>query len=201
MMMIIVLLCMLLIDQHVEYTKWFGLGISAPSKRHKTVFGEFPLITISLFKSSPFPVTPAKFCTCLAGSPKEAAYKLASSIFKERALTDENSLTVSSFFLPPTTITSSNFSKSSINPIFKTTSLPGDRFRSGVPVVGIDVVLGCSVLGVDRIRQVLNVVAVDVHVAGHGDAAVFLEDLALQRGHVGGGLVGCRLRCQSGRDT
>ena len=113
----------------VEYTKWFGLGISAPSKRHKTVFGEFPLITISLFKSSPFPVTPAKFCTCLAGSPKEAAYKLASSIFKERALTDENSLTVSSFFLPPTTITSSNFSKSSINPIFKTTSLPDVTFK------------------------------------------------------------------------
>ena len=62
----------------VEYTKWLGLGTSTPSNRHKSVLGEFPLITISLFKSSPFPVTPAKFCTCLAGSPNDAAYLLAS---------------------------------------------------------------------------------------------------------------------------
>ena len=114
----------ILTEPPVNRVKWFGFGTSTPSNLHNKVLGELPLITISLFKSSPPPVTPAKFWTCLAGSPKDAAYRLACSGFKVRALTVTNSLTVISLRFSATITTSSSCAKFSTKLISKTTSFP-----------------------------------------------------------------------------
>ncbi len=105
--------------------KWLGLGMFKPSSCHNIPVGEFPLTTISLRESLP-PITPAKFAAMREGSPNAPAYRLVSSILKDRALTIAKSLLVavlSSFVLAVIT-TSFSCATLSTSDRFKMTSLP-----------------------------------------------------------------------------